>query len=180
MAYNLDRDSINKKNTENVKMCEFVSNQCEEEKNEEEHWEECWMCDGAIGLKSFHNQIYLCYVSLYSYLPSWSVKLIDFIGTTQANIQSPLAPDLSSVKHLAVLILSASKQCCIQRPASPQPPVNNGLSAYSVKWGIKWNGIWFVFSTLWENSSCACLVNLGLCDHCHNYVRRQVIYIYNT
>lgn len=30
MAYNLDRDSINKKNTENVKMCEFVS-------NEEEH-----------------------------------------------------------------------------------------------------------------------------------------------
>lgn len=37
MAYNLDRDSINTKNTENVKMCEFVSNQCEEEKNEEEH-----------------------------------------------------------------------------------------------------------------------------------------------
>lgn len=37
MAYNLDRDSINKKNTENVKMCEFVSNQCEEEKNDEEH-----------------------------------------------------------------------------------------------------------------------------------------------
>lgn len=51
----------------------------------------------------------------------------------QANIQSLQAPDLWSVKHLAVLILSPSKQCRIPRPASSLLPGNNRLSTKPAK-----------------------------------------------
>lgn len=109
--------------------------------------------------------------SLYSHLPSRSTKVIDCICATQANIQSPQAPDLWSVKHLAVLILSPSEQLCIQRPASPPPPGNNGLSPQPAKWGVKLNGKWFVFHIFWVKGSCVCLMNLGLFGHCHNWLK---------
>lgn len=48
--------------------------------------------------------------SLYSHLPSWSAEVIYFICATRTNIQSPRAPDLWSVNHLAVLIPSPREQ----------------------------------------------------------------------
>lgn len=109
--------------------------------------------------------------SLYSLLPSRSTKVIDFICATQANIQSPQAPDLWSVKHSAVLILSPPDQCCIPRPASPLPPGNNGLSAWLAKWGVKWNGTWFVFHIFGVKGSCVCFMNLSCFGHCQNCLK---------
>lgn len=68
-----------------------------------------WLWTGAVWASTAtipFRQTRLSHPSLHSHPPSRSMKVIDFICATQANIQSPQAPDLWSVNHLAVLILS--------------------------------------------------------------------------
>ena len=129
-----------------------------------------WLCLWIRAVTVLFPSGLLSFLSpaLYSRPPSRSTEVNDFICATQANIQSPRAPDLWSVKHLAVLILSPSEQLCIQRPATPLPPGNNGLSAWLAKWGVKWNGTWFVFHIFGVTGSCVCLMNLSLSGQCHN------------